>query len=283
MTSTGMTQQLSRGLILAALLCSWTGTAYAGGSADRTPRAAAGQQILISAAVVTAGVSGAGTFAATLRLPHGIMLHRITIEVAGENGAIPDAAFDALLTAAAQHSGPRPLARLTSAQHVFELPRPLGLRLDRDEAVQVHGSVSGSAARQVTVILEYEPLDARLSRLAVLPVQIRLAGSADDEWHAPVDGRVMALSGVPMDMAGELILEDAETGEALWSEVLQPAGGEAFGRGGDVIRIGAHVEAGRRYRITLRPGSGTGAAAAAELLLHALLMPVRPTLVAAAH
>jgi hypothetical protein len=93
----------------------------------------------------------------------------------------------------------------------------------------------------------------------------------------------MALAGVPADLTGEMILEDAETGTAMWREVLQPVSGESFGRRGDVIRIGAQVQAGRRYRLTLRTADDVTDTAAAGLLLHALLMPVRSALIAAAH
>jgi hypothetical protein len=47
----------------------------------------AAQPIVISAPIITTGVSDAATFTGSLRLLHGIMLHRITIEVAGAGGA----------------------------------------------------------------------------------------------------------------------------------------------------------------------------------------------------
>lgn len=266
-------QRISCSLLLSTLLFGATSAADA--ATARTMDA--GRQIVI----VIGPVAGGTAFADAIQLPRAVMLHRVTIEVVSVSGDVFDAAtFEAFLTAMDASLGP--LGHFDTGARTLELPRPLGLRLEAGESLAVRGTVSTSLPDDlyVSIRLDCEPLDGPVSRLAVLPVRIRFAGAAVSEWRAPVDGRLMALAGVPDDVAGELILEDGETGAILWREILQPAAGEAFGRRGNVARVGAQVRAGRLYRLTLQAAPADGSAPAAPMV-HALLMPVRATLVAA--
>jgi hypothetical protein len=274
------------GLLVAALL---SGPAAASAVAVDTGRpsvrvtdARAEQRIVIAIGPVAADPTGGATFAGAVRLPRAIMLHRVTITLSGTDGALADGTvFEASLSGSDAGRGLRPLMHFAAGLQVVELPRPLGLQLEQGDSVAIHGSVSGrpAGAVHVHVTLEYEPLEGPASRWAVVPVQIQLDGAAVSEWVAPVDGRVLAFAGVS-DVAGELILEDGETGAALWREVLQPSQGEAFGGRGDAVRVGAAIQAGRLYRLTL-VSTESDAAPAGVRQVHALLMPIRSAAVAA--
>lgn len=266
-------QRTSCSLLLSTLLFGATSAA----DAAAAPAMDAGRQVVI----VIGPVAGGAAFSDAVRLPHAVLLHRVTIEVVSVSGEVFDAAtFEAFLTAG--DAGLGLLGRFNAGARTLELPRPLALRLEAGESLAVRGTVSTSLPGElyVSVRLDCEPLDGPVSRLAVLPVHIQFAGAAVSEWRAPVDGRLMALAGVPSDLAGELILEDGETGAILWREIMQPAAGEAFGRRGDVARVGAQVRAGRLYRLTLQAAAADRSAPDAPLV-HALLMPVRATLVTA--
>jgi hypothetical protein len=266
-------QRISCSLLLSTLLFGATSAA----DAAMAPTMDAGRQIVI----VIGPVAGGAAFADAVRLPSAVMLHRVTIEVVTVTGEVYGAAmFEAFLTATDASLGP--LGHFNAGARTVELPRPLGLRLEAGESLAVRGTMGASLPGDlyVSIRLDCEPLDGPVSRLAVLPVRVQFDGAAVSEWRAPVDGRLMALAGVPDDMAGELILEDGETGAILWREILQPAAGEAFGRRSDVTRVGAQVRAGRLYRLALQAVAGDRTPPATPLV-HALLMPIGVTLVAA--
>jgi hypothetical protein len=220
--------------------------------------------------------------AGAVRLPRRIMLHRVSIEMLDADGGVLEGiTFEATLGRASGDDALRPLVHLTMVRSAFALPRPLGLRLDAGETVNVFGSLgSGTgAALYMNITLEYEPLDGPVSRLAALPLQIQVTDAPGSEWRAPVDGRLMALAGLPANLSGELVLEDVETGAVVWREVLQSASSEAFSRLGDVVRVGAPVREGRMYRLTLRVhDSGDGIP---TQRVHGLLVPVQSAGIAA--
>jgi hypothetical protein len=280
MRTRGQLQQISCYSLLGVLTCASAAAAAVHPPVRQAPRVP--DRIVIVIEATAAREHEVYTFAGGAVLTHGIMAHRLTIDVLDSEGARVEANVEAAINATAPAAGSRLLGHMTSAQRVFDLPRPLGLRLEAGDSVQLHGRVSAAAAETlyVVVMVEYEPLDAPASRLPVHAVQIQLAGAMMTEWRSPVDGRVMALAGLCADLAGELVLEDAETGAVLWREVLRPASGEAFGGGTSVVRIGTQVSAGRLYRLTLR--STGDVPAAADLLLHALLVPLRSTACAGA-
>jgi hypothetical protein len=274
MRTRGRLQQISCCSLLGVLTC-----ASAAAAAVHPPvrqGARVPERIVIVIEATAARDHEEYTFAGGAILAHGIMAHRLTLDVLDSEGVRIEANVEAAINATAPAAGSRLLGHVTSAQRVFDLPRPLGLRLEAGDSVQLRGRVSAATAETVYVVvmMEYEPLDAPASRLAVHAVQLQLTGAMMTEWRSPVDGRLMALAGLCADLAGELVLEDAETGAVLWRDVLRPAGGEAFGGGAAVVRIGTQVSAGRLYRLTLRTGSGEPPAAA-ELLLHMLLVPLR--------
>jgi hypothetical protein len=274
MRTRGRLQQISCCSLLGVLTCASAAAAAVHPPARQAARVPDRIVIVIEATAVRD--HGEYTFAGGAVLAHGIMAHRLTLDVLDSEGARIEAKVEAAIRATAPAAGSRLLGHVTTARPVFDLPRPLGLRLEAGDSVQLHGRVSAAGTEPVYVVImmEYEPLDAPSSRLPVHAVQIQLNDAMMIEWRSPVDGRVMALAGLGADLAGELMLEDAETGAVLWRDMLRPASGEAFGGGASVVRIGTQVSAGRLYRLTLRTGAGEPPAAA-ELLLHVLLVPLR--------
>jgi hypothetical protein len=280
-------QRMSCSIALSALLTARAVAADATTTVVRIIDVGGTQRIVVSIGPFEVGASGSG-FAWGARLPHGVMLHRVSVELVDAVGLPHDPAPDwaATLFAGGTAHGVH-LVQLSSVMHALELPRPLGIRLDAEDSLAVRGHVRAtgtSALLHVRITLDYEPMDEPRSRFAVVPLPLRLtvrnasaavpaAAHLTREWQAPVDGRIMVLVGVPLDAVGELTLEDVESATKLWHEILQPVTGEGFGRAGDVVRVGASVHAGRVYRITLHCADEAAAAALAGRPVHALLAP----------
>jgi hypothetical protein len=282
-------QRISCGVVLSALIAAPAVAADSIASVVRITDEGGVHQIVVSIGPFEVTGPAGSSFAWSTRLPHGVMLHRVGVLLVDAFGQPFDGAPE---WAAALSIGPTgasmPLVQRSILLYALELPRPLGLRLDPEDSVAVRGHVDAdgtSAPLHVRITLDYEPLGGPLSRFAVLPLQLRLSGPADRaagtdaahvmrEWQVPVDGRIMVIVGVPADASGELILEDVKSGAMVWHGILQPATGEGFGRATDVVRVGAAVQAGRFYRLTLRCADG-GTTGVADRLVHALVAPVR--------
>ena len=282
-------QRMSTGVVLSALIATPAVAADSIASVVRITDEGGVHQIVVSIGPFEVTGPSGSSFAWSTRLPHGVMLHRVSASLVDAFGQPFDGAPE---WAASLSIGPAgvsvPLVHRSVLLHALELPRPLGLRLDPEDSVAVRGHVNAddiSAPLHVRITLDYEPLGGALSRFAVLPLQLPLSGHADRaavtdaahvmrEWQAPVDGRIMVFVGVPADASGELILEDVESGAMVWHGILQPATGEGFGQATDVVRVGAAVQAGRFYRLTLRCADG-GITGMADRLVHALVAPVR--------
>lgn len=278
-------QRMSFGLTLSVLV---TATDLAAANAGRTADHGRQRQIVVSIGPFDAFGPSGSSFAWATRLPGGVMLHRVIVELVDSAGRPFDGAaeWEASL-AGGSTAMPVPLMHGRTLVREFDLPRPLGLRLEADDSIAVRGHVRTPhvAVLHVRITLEFEPLGGPLSRFGVLPVQLHLSGagdSADDgsgartmrEWQAPVDARVMVLVGLPIDAAGVLVLEDIESGATLWHEILQPVTGEGFGQTAGVVRVGVAVDAGRTYRLTLNC-TAADTVCASDRLVHALLAPVR--------
>jgi hypothetical protein len=232
---------------------------------------AANRRLTIVVEHTATEAAGGRMLAGAVRLPRGMMVHRISVDVVDANGDDVMSWFE--VSVAARFGGLRALTVLEFTHHVrhLALPRPLGLRLDAGDSLAIEGMGfdAGEAMIELRITLLYAPLDGPATRLAVLPVRL-LAEGGDYEWRAPVDGRLMALTGLPATLDGELLLQDAETGAVLWRMELRPAGGEGFSGRSGVVHVGTAVEAGRTYRLTL-PGPAAGSTAA-EAAVHGLLL-----------
>jgi hypothetical protein len=289
-------QRMSCSMALSALLTARAVAADATTTVVRFADVGDTQQIVVSIGPFEVAGAAQSGFAWSARLPHGVMLHRVSVELVDAVGLPYDSAPDwaATLFASSTAAGVH-LVQLSSLMRALELPRPLGLRLDAEDSLAVRGHVRAtgtSAPLHVRITLDYEPVDGPLSRVPVLPLLLRVAvpgdsavdpgaGGSSRAWQAPVDGRIMVLVGVPLDAAGQLTLEDVESATILWHEILQPVTGEGFGRAGNVVRVGAAVQAGRVYRITLHCADGEAAAAMADRPVHALLAPSRTAMAVA--
>jgi hypothetical protein len=227
--------------------------------------------------IVVEHVAVPGADAVTLdgavRLSRGLMVHRITVELAAGDHAVDGAApwFEASLGARIGGLATPMTLDFSPGLRALDLPRPLGLRLEAGDSLSVRARAHGAGGvLQLRITLDYTPLEGPVSRLAVLPMQLTPTG-ASYEWEAPIAGRLMALAGLPSGMEGELLLQDVETGATLWRSALRAAGGEAFRGRDDVAHVGTPVQAGRRYRLTLQL---TDSATRSAHVVHSLLLPV---------
>jgi hypothetical protein len=229
--------------------------------------------------------AGGTTFEGAVLLSRGLMVHRIVTAVVGADGHIANAMEGGATLEVVIRTGDAGERMLLYFSHTgsLELPRPLGLRLDGGDMLAVRGRVQGPVAAElrVRITLDFESVEGPLSRLAVLPVPMPLSGKSY-EWRAPVDGRLMAFAGLPTGITGELVLEDVEAASVLWRAVLTPPGNEGFSGRSDVVRVGSPVTAGRLYRIRLHLAD-PGASSEAGHVVHGLLVPMGPMLVAVRH
>ena len=85
-----------------------------------------------------------------------------------------------------------------------------------------------------------------------MPVNAELHSAAGDtatSWRftADVDGRVLALAGLPMQRVHAIALIDEASGEILWSTTVNNKSSRAYCP--VLPRLGTKVEAGRAYRV----------------------------------
>jgi hypothetical protein len=218
-------------------------------------------------------------------LPRRGILYRISIEL--PETADPSSELEWSLVLSGTSAGVfAPLARFGSQLRQLMLPRPFGFGVAAGDLVHVHLQVHATAAEPVAlrIVLDYEVIEESPSRLAIVPVQASASDSASAPvrgWLlvAPVGGRVLALAGLTVIGAGELILEDVETGAVVWRETVQPGRSEGFGGSAGLIRGGFSLDAGRTYRLRGVATPNGPVVAVAEAAVEALLRPV-PTYIA---
>jgi hypothetical protein len=205
--------------------------------------------------------AGSGTeLVASGRLPSGGMLHRFRIELLGAAAADVELRWNVALEGWFADL-PTTVVRLRPALQTVELPKPLGVRVAAGDSIRVYLHIGTAVDQPVRflVTIDYEPLDGPLSRLGVVPVQLHAARHDDAgaleatarvwEWTAPIGGRLLALAGLPATAAGDLVLEDIDSGRIVWRGVLPAASREPFAGGAEVIRVGVTIDAGRSYRL----------------------------------
>lgn len=228
------------------------------------------------------------------RVDSAMVLYRFRIVATDRSGA-PIAAAGSLaqweatvrVIEATGGNSARPLVQLSNRSSDFTLPRPLGFRLSAGDSIELRVSPSSLASGdELQLMVDYESGSAIATRLPVLPQPARGAAVAGEvskfataepalewSWTPSQDGRLLAIAGLALELVRDASLEDAESGERLWSATLRDADGQSvFGKGGDVVRLGVAVQAGRTYRLrATRWSPSLEAGAAGELL--ALVLP----------
>ena len=232
------------------------------------------------------------------RVPRGAMVYRFLISATDTTGAAVagDTPWEATIFVGARSRDFRPLRPLTSlgsGMRDVTMPRPLGYRLEEgDSLVFVAARRPGSTgeAIRLNLVIEYERAETVTNRLAVTPLPAPgvaqpmeqggvAIGSAvlQWEWAPEVDGRILAIAGLPLGGASELALEDVTSGERVWGVTLRDAQGRSvFGNPGQVVRLGAEVKAGRVYRLSVTMWETTRAASGGMAAADALVAMVLP-------
>ncbi|HUF28924.1 MAG TPA: hypothetical protein VMM18_18225 [Gemmatimonadaceae bacterium] len=187
------------------------------------------------------------------------------------------------------------IARFDHSRATVDLPKPLGYRLEAGDSVLVVAMIGESESEiagdlYLVVTIEYEPLDGPVSRLAVVPVDLGSsrvdsgAPSPDGEqllrrswdWTPDVGGRILALTGVVVEDAHELVLDDPATGIVLWRTTNRQRAGAGFVRPSQCVRLGVVIEAGRGYRLTaILPESSASSQSPGADAIRALVLPNR--------
>jgi hypothetical protein len=246
--ATGRNGRLAGAALVVALAASGIAAAAPAGAqaiADSTGE----QRFVITVPLTAGGAQAAG------RMPHDGFGHRIAVELFdAQGGAHTDARFEIALFMSATGEIATPLARLHTGAPGFALPKPLGFRFGAGDSLHVTATVGpGAAAGLVArITIDYEAAD-RATRLPVVPLELDGSTPPDGrtrtwEWHGELATRVLAFAGAQLAAACELVLEDAVSGEVLWRLLPQRAG-PGYGSGGDIVRLGAVLAAGRTYRL----------------------------------
>jgi hypothetical protein len=257
MTNSNLLQRLLSSLAMAGSILGAEAVAAAA-SDVRVLDQPAEQRMLVSVAPLTAGA--AVTRVAVL--PRGGMIHGLRVELYDVAGTPWTGAWTVAVSAAP--------AGLQSSQiglgHLrrrLELPRPLGIAITAGDSMLLRIRIDGDSAHalQLRIVLDYEPQALVSSRIPVAPIRAEATVAADAatagwEWSVPVDGRVMAVAGLAVAHAAELVLMDVEAGTVIWRETVQPQTGEAFGGTADVVRVGVLLKSDRLYRLMLVRGPG---------------------------
>lgn len=221
------------------------------------------------------------------RVSHAATLHRFRVELvdsAGRpvsGGAITAAVWEVTLFAGAAHAAGaeelKPLVRLSSADPDVRVPRPYGVQLDAGDSLLIVATVQvgdSSAYAVLRVTIEYESAGGPVSRLQVLSLcasEMPMARAGESLapsdgvvrawiWRPAVNGRMVAIAGRPLVGAQELVLEDATTGEVLWSTRAQSLmAGDSSAQQSAIIRPSVAVQEGRSYRLRASYASATAA------------------------
>ena len=252
---------------------------------------------LVLAVEASPAMSGTKPVVLGARLGHQAMVYRFRVQAHRGPETAPgsrdawEITVHSALTGGAVAGPMRSLAQLSLLRPDVTLPRPLGYLLGRADSVVVVVRILDyeAAPMALTVTIDYEPLNAAFSRLAVQPHLANgvtttggFAGVAADqsrtrvwEWTPSVSGRVLAVAGAQFAEAREIVLADAETGEVLRrvARAGRAQSGEAPGGPGFML-MPASVQAGHTYRLTVFYGeAGPEAARGATELVHALVLP----------
>lgn len=207
--------------------------------------------------VVDGNATAAHRIALSDRIGRDLMAYRFRVEAVNEFGATIEMPAAVVVTLRVGALGANSEVRFTHDLRDLTLPRPWAIRLGADDSlvVWIDGSEAASAA-SFRLIIDYEPVDRFESRMAVTSVrtdaQATEGGRVESlEWRAATNGRLLAMTGLPLDRVEAIVLTDIESGVTLWStDVRGPTtGGSA--QAGAALRLGVPVTAGRRYRLSV--------------------------------
>ena len=221
-----------------------------------------------------------------------MVLHRIRAELTDSSGRPMPVSASWSARIAIQPQVLTPVARatlqLSAGETEISFPKPLGVRLEAGDSLAVSLGVADSVSSSggalwVRLTLDYEPVSAQGSRIAVLPVELLSdssdAGDAENlpsrswEWQSATSGRILVLAGPAVTGAVELRLEDVATGQLVWRTSL-PVSGSADQSQPRTVRLGARVDAGRSYRLTATYREPVAPVTSGESV-RALMLPSR--------
>lgn len=294
--------QVLRGLLAAAVaLIPMTSAASQQLDARFVDRPAE-RRILVSLGAVDSVARTASDTIAVLSvaglLSHEATLHRFRVELldSARRPVSGMASWDVTLYASAPMSGGQrgmqPMVRLSAEAPDVRVPRPYGVHLDAGDSLRIVASLltpDSTPPVMLQITIEYESPDQPASRLPALSLSASemTAVSADSErtvtdrswtWQTVVGGRIVAIAGRHLIGAEALILEDAATGEVLWSTRAQnPFRGAGSAQQGEIIRPSVVVQPERSYRLRAIFSSAAASAAGPDSGTPlAMLFPGRP-------
>lgn len=204
------------------------------------------------------------------RLSHAATLHRFRVDLldSTRQRVLEAPAWEVAVFADAPTSdrsqGVFPIAQLSPDAPEIRVPRPYGVPLDPQDAIRIVATLPAmdpEATMTLQITIEYESPDQPVSRLPVLSLSVGELPTARTEsdgtgtsrswaWQPVADGRIVAIAGRHLAGAEALILEDATSGEVLWSTRAQnPQPGTSSGRQGEIIRPSVIVRSGRTYQL----------------------------------
>lgn len=195
-------------------------------------------------------------------VPRSLMLHRFTAELvdpAGRSLSLAGRRWGATLHLTRQSTGmPILLVQLGTESHRMVLPKLLAYRIDAGDTLELRVvmlDAPDTVGIHMRVWIDYEALDGPVSRWAVVPAGLELNDVSDTEcsweWTAGGTGRVLALAGLPLHGATELIVRNAATGAVVWRMSVPPTDAAAFARPASFVRLGIHTVEGETYRLTV--------------------------------
>lgn len=199
---------------------------------------------------------------AGLRMARGAMAYRFHVDAVDSTGHSAPAPTGWLITFRGGASALRPLLSLSATTLELHLPRPLGIRLEQADSIEIAATWPDSMASGVTLLvtMDFEPMDGGANRLAVVPVGVSAGATSSgavQQWEltSAEGGRLLAIAGLPVEGLVSLSLED-EGGATLWTTVSS-----TFSAMSGVARLGVALQGGHHYRIVATFTAGYAASA----------------------
>lgn len=186
-----------------------------------------------------------------------LMAYRFRVDgpwPAADEGDVADSPWD--LTIIVDGDPVSRALRLSSGGRDVTFPRPLGVRIRAGDSIRVAISFPEGQSHDMIMRLsiDHEPVDRPESRIAVVSVAARSSthtmAATNWEWTEEAGGRLLAVSGVPVQHVRLVSLVDLESGVILWSSTRRGDSVRVPGAAGTVLRLGVPLIAGHTYRLT---------------------------------
>ena len=268
---------------LAALLLFAAATAGAADVAmgDPTARPAIKDRLQVT---VVAGDSLRQRIALSDRIDRDLLAYHFRLEAVDARGgtiALP-AAVSLTLRVGSGDRGSQLL--FSAAGQDLTIPRPWALRLRTEDSLFIIVELGGDTVDAVSlrVSIDYEPVGRDRSRLAITSARADQRGAIGDEasvweWTQPTDGRLIAITGLPLEQLRQISLVEVESGRVMWSADL---GGEMVmaptSAGSPALRFGVPVVAGRTYRLVAGCACDSSTRTPAEQVVAMVLPTAAP-------